>query len=755
MQKAFTQILRRTRPVLLIVGIAISCSLTQARAALQFDVFLGYDGTVREASWFPIVCEIKNDGPPFAGVIEVTPAGYGKGNIQRLPVELPTGTLKRVVIPAFAASRYQTLWDVRLLDERGKVRQEQVALRPQRQLGWEIKLIGSLSRTASGAATLLPIKRNQPDAQPVAARFQPSIFPDNPLVLEALDAIYLNSEVAVNLRAGQVNALLGWVNAGGHLIVALEQVSDITASPWLRKLLPFEPKDMVGVAKYPELEDWLRAGESVAIVPAAKPRRGQGGRARPGAQNQDQSFTAPARDNTLRLYTREEAQSQDQSPSAPLMRSPFADLPVDAAFEAAEIRVVTGDVRDGHVVLAAGDIPLMVTANRGSGRVTALMFSPEREPFKSWKNLTTFWTRLAEVPAALYATTDYAGSYGQSADGIFGAMIDSRQVHKLPVGWLLALLLVYLLVIGPLDRLWLKRINKPMLTWITFPAYVVFFSGLIYFIGYKLRAGESECTELHVVDALRNGERAELRGRTFISIYAPANTKYPLASDLKFATFRGEFMTSGGGQNSEAATILHTGDNFRAEVFVPVWTSQLYVSDWWHSGTMPFAVTLKSSGDDWQFTVQNLTDHAVTAAQLVVGDNIFPVGELAAGQTKTMKLPKASGGSLPEFVRANAQSYFSQVQQRQYAFGSRSGGQINDLPNASMVASFLGRIGTQSNGQNFVAPPGLDLSAVVAHGNAVLLAWSPNSSPVPPVNQLKSKRAAANTLWRVPVAVGQ
>ncbi len=731
MQTVLKQIWKRTRPVLRLAGVVIGFSLTQAQAALQFDVFLGYDGTVREASWFPIVCEIKNDGPSFAGVIEVTPAGYGQGNRQRLPVELPTGTLKRVVIPAFAAGRYPTLWDVRLLDERGKVRQEQVAQRPQRQLGWEIKLIGSLARTASGAATLLPIKRNQPDAQPVAARFQPSIFPDNPLVLEALDALYLNSEVAVNLRAGQVNALLGWVNAGGHLIVALEQVSDITASPWLRKLLPFEPKDMVGVAKHPELEDWLRAGEQVAVAQPGEPRRSQGSRNRPGTPNPDSASSAS--------YT----------------RSPFADLPVDAAFEAAEMRVVVGEVRDGKIVLAAGDVPLMITANRGAGRVTVLTFSPEREPFKSWKNLTTFWTRLAEVPAALYASTDYAGGYGQSADGIFGAMIDSRQVHKLPVGWLLALLLVYLLVIGPFDRWWLKRINRPMLTWITFPAYVVFFSGLIYFLGYKLRAGESECTELHVVDALRNGDRAELRGRTFISIYSPANAKYPLASELKFATFRGEYMTMGGGQNAEGASILHTGDNFRAEVFVPVWTSQLFVSDWWHSGTMPLTLTLQAAGDDWQITVQNLTDHAVTAAQLVVGGSMFPVGPLAAGQTKTMKLAKASGTSLPDYVRANAAAYMSEVQQRQRAFGSRSGGQIHDLTNACMTASFLGQLGAQSGGQNFIAPPGLDLSAAVARGNAVLLAWSPGAAAVPPVNQVKSKRTAVNTLWRVPIAIGQ
>src|SRR5580765_7659229 len=65
-----------------------------ANAALQFDTFLGYDGVVPEASWFPIICEIKNDGPSFKGTVEITP-DYGQGQTRREQVELPTGTLKR------------------------------------------------------------------------------------------------------------------------------------------------------------------------------------------------------------------------------------------------------------------------------------------------------------------------------------------------------------------------------------------------------------------------------------------------------------------------------------------------------------------------------------------------------------------------------------------------------------------------------------------------------------------------------------
>src|SRR5580704_10863268 len=65
-----------------------------ARAALQFDVFLGYEGVVSEASWFPVVCEVKNDGPSFTGVIEVSPGQFNESQKRRTIVELPTGTLK-------------------------------------------------------------------------------------------------------------------------------------------------------------------------------------------------------------------------------------------------------------------------------------------------------------------------------------------------------------------------------------------------------------------------------------------------------------------------------------------------------------------------------------------------------------------------------------------------------------------------------------------------------------------------------------
>lgn len=729
--------IRQTSPAragssLLLLGLLLVATLSAPGRDLQFDVFLGYDGTVREASWFPVVCEIKNDGAPFNGVVEVSPEQFGKGQTQQMPVELPTGTLKRIVIPAFTSGRYPSLWNVRLVDDRGKVRAEQTALRPRRQIGWEIPLIGSLSRTASGAPVIRPIARDQAEAQPATARFQPDIFPDNPLVLEGMDCLYLSSEVTARLRVSQVNALLGWLNAGGHLIVSIEQISDVTASPWLREVLPCDPKEFSVLKGHAELQEWLRAGGWRDNLPVGmtQPQYPQYG-GTPGS-----------------------TRTQSIRPGASADR-PFPDLPHDSAFELADLPVATGAARDGRVVLASGGTPLILTANRGQGRVTALMFSPEREPLKSWKNLPTFWARLAEVPGVLYASTDYYQGYGQSSDGIFGAMIDSRQVHKLPIVWLLLLLVVYLVVIGPLDQWWLKRIGKPMLTWITFPCYVVLFSLLIYFIGYKLRAGETEYNELHVVDVLRNENRAELRGRTYASIYSPSNERYPLESKQKFATLRGEFLGSGGGQATDRTTVLQSGDSFKAEVFVPVWSSQLYVSDWWQAAPLPLDVKVTPRGEGWEISVQNQTDRAVPAAQLVIQEMIVPIGQIPAKQTRRVDVTREGASQLTDFVTRQGQGFQHAVMGRQRAFGQTTSGQISDLPNASMAASFITRIsgGQHYSSMGFVVTPGLDLSRVVEQGNAVLLAWMPDHSPVKPMNQFKANRGFRHTLWRVPVSL--
>src|SRR3989449_8397878 len=77
------------------LGAAVVCfGLTASvRAALQFDVFIGYGGQptgfdciVREAGWFPVAGGVQNDGPPFNAAVEFVSRPMGGGPTRRISV---------------------------------------------------------------------------------------------------------------------------------------------------------------------------------------------------------------------------------------------------------------------------------------------------------------------------------------------------------------------------------------------------------------------------------------------------------------------------------------------------------------------------------------------------------------------------------------------------------------------------------------------------------------------------------------------
>ncbi|MEP6664361.1 MAG: hypothetical protein ABJC04_11940, partial [Verrucomicrobiota bacterium] len=420
----------------------------------------------------------------------------------------------------------------------------------------------------------------------------------------------------------------------------------------------------------------------------------------------------------------------------------------DDVFAQKQILVFTGKQREGVKLIEAGETPLTIESQRGRGRVTLLTFSPEREPFLSWKNRAWFWAKLADVPVKLYQSSDFNRYGGSSIDAVFGTIIDSAQVRKLPLSWLLLLLLVYLIVIGPLDYFWLKKKNRQMLTWITFPFYVAVFSVLIYFIGFQLRAGDSEYNELQVVDVFPHHGKVVLHGHTYASIYSPSNKRYALKSEQPFATLRGE-MSSGYGRSEDRsrATILQRGNGFAAEVSVPVWTSQLYTSDWLQAGEQPMMIDARPVANGWEVSVENKLDRKLSETRVVLGQKIYLLGDVAAHENKRIKLESSAGVSMQDFVRQNGSQFFAAAQSRRYSFGDE---RIHLNPSLSAIAlSFVSQL-DDGNGNEFFTPPaGFDLSATAEQGSIILFAWDAGHLQTKPLNQFTPRRSHQDTLLRL------
>ncbi len=415
--------------------------------------------------------------------------------------------------------------------------------------------------------------------------------------------------------------------------------------------------------------------------------------------------------------------------------------------------VVTGTVTDGSVLAEQGGIPLIIQATRGRGQLTLLTFSPERDPIKTWKNKPWFWAKLGGIPGQWFEGGNRNYWSGQSVDGLFGSMIESRQVKKLPVEWLMVMLVVYLAFIGPIDRIVLKKLNRQMWTWITFPAYVALFSALIYYVGFRLRAGDSEWSELHVVDVIPFGQENFTRGRTYGSLYSPVNARYELASNRNMGSFRTEATANWNGSiGGQSSKVLKQGEGFVAGVSVPVWTSRLFISDWYDQlENSPIEASLEKQGtSEAAIVVKNKSSFEFSQLRLVFDDQVYELKGLPGGPaaSQSIKLSELQSMNLDQFLRNNSSLFSQALQSRSRALGHTF--RLDDVFAASTTASFVDILYKKGiNGQNFNHQRNIDLTPHLENEHAVLLAWSETDLGIPKMNQFAPNNETRRTLLRL------
>ena len=680
---------------LILVGFWLLGNLVQAE--VRFDVFMGFGNKARTGDWFPVTVEIENNGPSFDGVIEIKPGSFGDHSI-RYTLELPSKTRKRLSIPVFSNSSYS--WNAKLFND-GKIVSKIDNIRID-NIPWFSVLLASVSGQQSNGpvlpSTRFKNKNSNKTYAPRVAHIQTDIFPDNPVTLHGLSALYLNSNRAINFRAEQASAVSIWVRSGGHLILGVDQPSDITGTPWLLELLGAQFGTVQKLEVGSLFSNWL--------------------------SEKDYPFS------------------------------------VDEEFKAKFITVAPVRLREGKTLLDIEGKTLIANANRGIGQVTILGFNPEREPISSWGNRAWLWARLTDIDSEWFLSEQPPRNYGRiSVDGLYGMMIDSRQISKLPIIWLIFLLIVYLIIIGPVDRIWLKRINKQMLTWLTFPVYVIFFSLLIYYIGYRLRAGQLEINELHIVDVLP-GDKATLRGRTYSSIYSPSNKDYAMGGSLALGAFRSEVASFSAGGNTPPVITSLTPASLEAKARVPIWTSRLFCTEWISGSEANIQANIVQKNDDtYQLHIKNNLDTPIIGAafvamqRVVYNDSI----NISPGATSAIKLNHQSDSNLRNVISSSSEAIRASIQSRNRAFGNTELSRIDPNLMNIVTGSFPGVL--ELDGINkfkkdvnqFDSSGGIDTTGYVNRDGSILFVLVENHAPIPSIGLFESKLAQSLTLYRIPI----
>ena len=190
---------------------------------------------------------------------------------------------------------------------------------------------------------------------------------------------------------------------------------------------------------------------------------------------------------------------------------------------------------------------------------------------------------------------------------------------------------------------------------------------------------------------------------------------------------------------------------------MPVWTSQLFVNDWWEPAEIPLKAVVKREGDKIVGNVANLLPRPVTNVRVVYNNRVYTVGEVAAGKVKKFSFSSSQSKVLRTFVREHASQFNNVVNQRRQAFGSSAARMTLNVPLSSIAASFVhqlaGNNSSRSSQNRFIAPSGFELSRLAEQGNAFVFAWDGDNSPTAKMNQFSPRRSHTDTLLRLSVRV--
>jgi hypothetical protein len=175
--------------------------------------------------------------------------------------------------------------------------------------------------------------------------------------------------------------------------------------------------------------------------------------------------------------------------------------------------------------------PLVVRWPHGTGQVILVAVDLDNPPFTTWKGTDDFWKRLVRTvglkPPADASQSNTRGGprpdVGERDDlatRLRSDLENFKDVSVISFGWVALFILIYIVIVGPLDYLFLKKVVKRLeLTWITFPVVVLLVSGGAYFTAYALKGNDLRINKVDLIDI--DPATGRVYGNTWFTLFSP------------------------------------------------------------------------------------------------------------------------------------------------------------------------------------------------------------------------------------------
>ncbi len=615
-----------------------------AAPAVRVNGVAHFGGNFQPHTWVPVTVELANDGANVTGEAIVEVAG-GRG-------QDPARYSQRVELPARAqkaVALYAFVPDgVSTLGVSFKSGKEAVAAAPVpvRALRQGQRLIGAIGDDARAGGEIARALLSAYGSGVEAIPVAPGELPGNPYGLASFSALVVSDATTGRWSEEQRGALAAWVAQGGRLVVA-------------------------GGA------DWRKTVEGLGELPPVR---------------LTDARTVAGLNGLARLA------GARSGPSGNFV-------------------VATGETIPGARRLAEQDgVALVAARDWGRGEVNLLAFDPAASDFVGWAGAGALWKGLgldAPTPASLqrpFTPAPNPSGYGSSAAGARNVSDILRDLPSLslPPTWLLLLvMLLFIAVVGPVNYLVLRRLDRRELAWLTIPALTILCAGAIYGFGATTRGRAVVVNSVSVVRIAPDGRLAE--AQSFYGVFTPSRGARQLGVGQP-ALLTG-FSSDGLGDGDLGGDVRYEQGAGAAarDAYFAQWTlRQIAAQAIVDPAPLALELELRREGGKVVGQITNPSGRQIEDLTLVFDGAYHQLGFLAAGASVPVDWAPAPGGG----------AYAGNLGTVLYAGSGSPGG------------SYSG--GSYSSGSTTQGTPGRRLELLNALSGSVIAYGRGNAPAIPP-----------------------
>jgi hypothetical protein len=299
----------------------------------------------------------------------------------------------------------------------------------------------------------------------------------------------------------------------------------------------------------------------------------------------------------------------------------------------------------GSTLAGKIDQPLVQEMAYGSGTVDWMALDLATVPFDGWPGTEPFWETLIGPGGAYPENMPFDTSIRQwRANSLFYALSNIPSLDLPSIRGLSILLIIYILIVGPLNYLVLRRLKRMQLAWLTIPAITAVFTGAAFGIGYTMRGTDLVLNKISLIDARQDGDAAIT---SYMGLFSPRQQSYKVIVNGEGLISPMAGYDSGGWGGTVPTTggemVFTQGQPSSVQgLTVNQWAMQSFMSEgtWKNFGT--FTGELHLENEALVGTIRNDTSYPITDVVLAIQSRFQRLGDLAPGEEKPVNLGLSS-----------------------------------------------------------------------------------------------------------------